>query len=264
MINKFKADGAIRSFLLYDGEIKLTFKESGHRYEVDGQEVVGVTTILKTVIAKEALINWAVKMTTDHIVANFNHGAPYSAESLLKLCDEAKKAHRLVKEGSADVGLRAHKWIEEYIKSKISKTEQPEPPLDPDLKEPIQAFLLWEQGNNVEWLESELPVYSRKYNFCGTMDFLARVNGKVIVGDIKTSNAIYPESYYLQVAAYRYAYEEEHPDAKIDGMTIIRIPKDKKSQLEVRQVNDYQDNATAFVYAVHLYKQITKLKNFNK
>lgn len=261
MIKKTKIEGAVKVFPLYNGSVNLTFKESGHRYEIDGKEIVGVTTILKTVIAKEALINWAVKMTADHILANFDPTKAYKPDEIVKLVDDAKKAHRLAKEGSADIGTRAHKWIEEYIKAKISGGMVPGKP-EEDIKEPIKNFLVWEASNEVKWLESEKPVYSKKYGYCGTMDFMAIVNGSKVIGDIKTSNAIYPESYYLQVSAYRYAYEEEYNDAGISGMLIIKIPKDNKSILEVKSVPDYQDNATAFIYAVHLYRQVSKLKNF--
>lgn len=264
MITDFKSSGVVTKYLLYNGDVPLTFKEDGHRYEIEGVEVIGVTTILKSTVAKgDALMNWAVKMTADHIIENFKHGVPYSPESLLELVNEAKKSHRLAKEGAADIGTRAHKWIEQYIKSKISGGLVPGKP-EEDIKEAIKSFLVWEAGNDVKWLDSERPVYSKKYNYCGTMDFIAVVNGKRVIGDIKTSNAIYPESYFLQVAAYRYAYEEEFPLEKIQGMVIIRIPKTNKSQLEVKQIDDYEGNATAFLHAKRLYEQVSKLKNYFK
>jgi hypothetical protein len=266
MIKRLSMDTeAQTSYPLYNGEVRLTFKNNGHRYEIDGKDIVGVTTILRTVIAKEAITGWAVKTTADYILNNYNwENICYTKEELIKLVEDAKKEHRVKKESAADIGTRAHKWIETYIKAKIGSLDIPPLPEEPDLIDAVKGFLSWEQSNKVTFEASEKPVYSRKFDYCGTLDFIAVVNGKRILGDIKTSNAIYPESYYLQVAAYRYAYEEEHPESKIDGMLIIRIPKDTKSTFEIRSVNDYQDNATAFIYAVHLYKQVSKLKNFAK
>lgn len=48
----------------------------------------------------------------------------------------------------------------------------------------------------------ELNVISEKLGFAGTIDRVIEMNGKKILLDIKTSNAIYP-SYWLQLAAYQ-------------------------------------------------------------
>lgn len=50
-------------------------------------------------------------------------------------------------------------------------------------------------------LETELTIVSESLGFAGTLDRLIELNGKKILLDIKTSNAIYP-SYWLQLAAY--------------------------------------------------------------
>lgn len=267
MIKNFKSNGTVKTYSLYNGEVQLSFKEYGHKYEIDGIERVGVTTILKTVIAKEALINWAVKMTADHLIANFDHSKVYTPEELLELVTLSKKAHTAKKEASGNIGTRVHAKIETYIKGKINNLTVNILDLgldEEDMREPLQAFLAWEQQNHVVWEASEQPVYSRKFDYCGTMDFRAVVNGKRVVGDLKTSNFIYPEQYYLQVAAYRYALVEEQPDLKIDGMLIIKVPKTKESTLELRNIEEYEANAKAFMHGLMLYRQVTKLKNFNK
>lgn len=258
-INRFNSEG--KSYLLYNGEVKLDFKDSGHRYEINGREVVGVTTILKTVIAKEALVNWAVKMTADYMIENLRPNVAYTPEKLLELAENAKKQHRLNKERAGTLGTDIHKWIETYIKAKIENTTTPAVP-DGEYKAPIEGFLSWVNNGHVTFEESEKLVYSKKYDYAGTLDFIATVNGVKMLGDIKTSNYIYPESYFLQLAGYKYALEEENPNAGIKGMLIVRVPKTKDSKLEIVMVNNYEENAKAFLYGVGLYKQIVKLKNY--
>lgn len=249
-----------RIFSLYNDTIKLKFNDYGHRYSIDDREVVGVTTILKTVIAKEALVNWSVKVTADYLVTNYDPEKIKTKEQMLELVTLAKKAHRVKKEDAADLGTKVHKWIETYIvaKQKGIKLELID---QDDIKQPVESFLKWEKDNKVEFISSERPVYSKKYNFCGTLDFLAKINGKLMVGDLKTSKAIYPEQNYLQVAAYRYALVEEYPDMKIEGMIIVRIPKTINDTIEIREFDDYKNNAEAFIHGVYLYNQVTKLKN---
>lgn len=270
MIQKpFKSNGGQKSYSLYNGEVNMTFREYGHRYEIDGIERVGVTTILKTIIAKEALIGWAVKMMAEYLTANYEVGRTYTAEELTKLIESAKKAHIVSRDKSGEIGTKVHGKIETYIKGKIAgldmKLDVNSLGVDElDLAEPINAFLTWESENNVVWENTEQPVYSKRYDYCGTLDALALVNNKRTLIDIKTSNYIYPEQYFLQVAAYRIALTEEFPDKKIDDMLIIRVPKTKESKLEVKAVPDYADNAKAFLHGRMLYEQVTKLKNIYK
>lgn len=263
-INKFKSNGGQHEYKLYGGEVLLTFKDYGHKYEIDGVERVGVTTVLNTIIAKEALVNWAVKMTAEHLLSAYDHTKIYSKEEFSFLVTNAKKAHITKKESAGNIGTKVHKKIETYIKAKIANVPTNMEDVDEDIKEPIKAFLEWEKKNKVVWEMSERPIYSRKYDYCGTLDFVAKVNGMRVVGDIKTSNYIYPESYYLQLAAYRYALQEEKPNLHIDGMLIIKVPKTIESKLEVVSVPNFKDNAKAFIYGLYLYNQITKLKNLYK
>ena len=251
-----------KTYSLYNGEVKLNFKESGHQYEVNGKEVVGVTTVLRTVIAKEALVNWAVKMTANYILENWKPDRKFTLEEIGKIVENAKKQHRLEKEKAGTLGSDVHEWIKNYIKAKITKLPIPPLPENKDYLIPINAFLKWEREGNIIFKESERVVYSKKYGYAGTLDFTALVNNNLMLGDIKTSNYIYPESYFLQLAAYRYALEEENSQAKIKGMFILRVPKTKDSQLEIMIVNNYEENAKAFLYGLGLYRQITKLKNF--
>ena len=63
-----------------------------------------------------------------------------------------------------------------------------------------------------------------KIGFAGTLDRICKIDGKVYVLDIKTSNGIY-NSYWLQLAAYEQLYmdgvlaDSIYPD--IDGVAIL-------------------------------------------
>lgn len=69
-------------------------------------------------------------------------------------------------------------------------------------------------------IHTELNVVSDKYKMGGTIDRVMTVNGKLLLLDIKTSNAIHPH-YWLQLSAYQKLLEEVQPDLKLDGSAIL-------------------------------------------
>lgn len=251
MIDTKKKVSSVRTLELYKGEIKLTFNQNGHRYKVAGEEVLGVTTVLG-VIAKPALMYWAVNEAVNYLTENWKPGTTYDEMQIKAMLEAAKSAHRKKKEDAATLGSMIHKWIEEYIGG-----ANPAAPVNPQMQKAINAFLLWVQQNKVKFLASERAVYSRKYKYAGTTDFICEIGGKRYVGDIKTSNAIYNE-YLMQVAAYRYALQEEDGN-NYDGMLIIKVPKDD-GEIEIREFNNFAEHARAFIYALMLYRHLKYLE----
>ena len=71
-------------------------------------------------------------------------------------------------------------------------------------KEYAKAFKLWLEDHEVEVQECEKTVVSKKHGYAGTLDMLAKVNGKLMLIDVKTGKALYPEV-HLQLSAYKEA-----------------------------------------------------------
>lgn len=69
-------------------------------------------------------------------------------------------------------------------------------------------------------IHTELNVTSDAFKMGGTIDRVMTVNGKLLLVDIKTSNAIHPH-YWLQLAAYQKLLSEVQPDLKLDGAAIL-------------------------------------------
>lgn len=249
-------DSFVKKFKLYNGEVEMIFNDKGHRYLVNGEEKIGVTTALG-IMNKPALIPWAVNETVGYLKNELKAGQAYDEFELNNLLENAKKAHRVRKQNAADFGTVAHKWIEKYIKG-----ENPEPPVNKTLKKAVEVFVKWVKDNNVKFIASEQPVYSKKYDYCGTVDFICEINGKRYIGDLKTSKGIYAE-YHMQLAAYRYALEEEH-QISYAGCLIVRIPKEEDDVVEIAHINNYQHNAKAFLYALNLTKTTNLLKSLTK
>ena len=229
----------VKKQLLYGGTVELMFNPIGHKYTVDGVRKLGVTTPL-SVISKPALLQWAVNLAVDDIKNNILAGTAYDELQLSNVLEAARTAHRKRKEEAADFGTLVHNWIEKYIKG-----ENPPPLVNKTLNDAVNVFLKWVKDNNVKFTASEKPLYSKKHDYCGTIDFTCEINGKRYLGDLKTSKGIYDE-HFMQLAAYRYADEEE-TGKPYAGAFIVRIPKTEDDRVEIANANNYKTCFKGFV-----------------
>lgn len=212
---------------LYDGAVTMVYDPIKHMYTANGVLVPSVTSVTG-IVDKPALIHWAVNESLDHIRHVWKPGKGYTKDQIRAILYDAKEARFRTSGKALNIGTEAHDWIERYIKSRILDLTTPEMPDYPPILNAVNAYLEWEaQAGNIEYIASERKVYSRKYMYSGTVDILMEIDGKVIVADLKTSKAIYPE-YYIQCAAYASAIAEED-DRPIDNISVIRVPKDGES-----------------------------------
>lgn len=240
---------------MYGGELELVFDDLMHRYTVNGVRIPSVTTILG-ITAKPALMFWAANMAADYFKNSIKPGEVYDEVRLLKIWSEAKKAHTNKKEDAATVGTLTHAWVESFIKG-----ERPEMPLNDQVRGSVERFLSWAREHKVKFLSAEQPVYSRKYNYCGTADFFCVVDGKLLLGDLKTSNSLYYNSMGSQLAAYIIARSEEFPEEKFDGAVLVRVGKDD-GELEIWNitVEEMELFKTNFMNSLNLYNSEDEIK----
>jgi hypothetical protein len=163
-----------------------------------GKKVVvpGVTTVLG-IINKPFLKQWAVKLallslTRDILNADGTLKTGLTAEQVSEFWEKARYAHKDKLNTAGDIGTLAHDGIEEAIKYAIQYTggvvtECPKP--DPDhprakvteenlrqaTNADIEAFK-WMQAHNVRFIRTERKIYSREFDFSGTLDGEALVD----------------------------------------------------------------------------------------
>ena len=172
-----------------------------HIYKTQkGERVAGVTTILKNLgWNTDALIGWARR---EAMAGN----------------DPNK-----IRDKSADIGTLAH-----YLCECDAKGIKPE--LDDYSKKHIEianqcfeSYKEWKKLHKIQEIDSEIQLVSNKYKFGGTIDMLYKVNGKSILGDIKTSSNIFTEM-KVQVSAYEQLLKENN--YKVDEVYILHLNKD--------------------------------------
>jgi hypothetical protein len=196
--------------------------DSGDRtyMHVQTHEVVpSVTTIIKNGIPKPALMPWAAKMAAEHADANW-----YRLSKLppAERVQEIKSAYKVYTEKAANLGTLVHKLIECW------STGQPYPEWDKDVEKFVDQFINFMTTIRPQFIESEVTVWSRTYGYAGTADFIALIDGKTVLGDVKTGRNLYPEV-GLQLSALANAdfiiredgTEEEIPT--IDRMAALHV-----------------------------------------
>lgn len=242
---------------LYGGEVELMFDSFRHQYTLNNKVVPSVTKILG-IVNKPALVAWAANSAIDYVSKQIEAGELYDEIQLESIWDAGRKNHYQKKTDAGTIGSFVHNWVEDYIKGK-----KPAMPVNVDLQEAIKKFLGWKIDNEVEFLTSEQVCYSKKYNYTGTLDFICKIDGKLYLGDLKTSKGIYPE-YLMQTAAYRKAREEEYPDEDYSGQMILRIGKEGGFEFAViRDQAVYKEMLVGFIAALKLHEQMEFLRNYS-
>jgi hypothetical protein len=188
-------------------------------YYFNGVPVPRVSNIFKECIGKEYLMFWAAKLGQSEFVKARND--------------------------ATTIGSIVHEMIENLL---INGTDlDMSYKLSPDQKSKVDRaynnFKRWldklhSLGYNIDYIYgTEVSTVSPYYG--GTIDLLARINGKNYIIDFKTSKVIAPE-YIMQTCAYMWNVNNGYCsiDIHIDGIGIIRVDKEKDS-FEDLFLNEY-------------------------
>lgn len=251
---------------LYDGKVNITFYPDSHRYKLEGEKtyLISVTSCTGMIDKSRFLIPWAVGLTTSYIRQYLETmaGTMISPSEIEMILDEAAKQHTIKKEQAADIGHQVHAWCEKFAKAKMEETSLPEIPdnTDPKVVAGINAFMEWYTTNNVKFMFTERMIYSRKHKYVGLADFIANVNGKVVVGDYKTGKNLYTDAFY-QIAAYREAYNEEQGMPVITGSLLLHFDKET-GEFRAKEMANHKKDFAAFKGCLAIKKREKELATY--
>lgn len=204
--------------------IKPAHSEKEHIYEIDGELVPSVTTVLK-VLDKPALVPWAaaqtVRKATELLARRCDKDGTLhiSFAEAQEIMEEAKKKYRETSSDARDIGSMVHQAIEDLFLGK-----PPTPVNDEGVANGLIAFTQWKEAHKIRPVRVEALVGSKKYKFGGAVDLIGFVDGILTVGDHKTSTSAHYEEYKLQISAYAAAVEEQTGKKIPQGM-VVRFDK---------------------------------------
>lgn len=205
-----------------------------------------VTTIIGNGLPKPALLPWGIKMVATGAIVNADVVAAMVAKCVTaeqcaetlrndakpSPCEHCDQAIRYLKglpyaarDRAGDFGSEMHRATEAYILGK------PFPAWSPLVKPRMAAFEKWLADYEPEFGATEVSVYNRSEHYAGTLDGFMTIGGRKLIGDYKSSKALYPEV-GLQLAAYRFAEFMGLPDGsesvmpEVDGCVALRLDAD--------------------------------------
>lgn len=174
--------------------------KGGYRL-ADGTKVPGVTTIISRFKDAGGIIYWAWEQGRD--------GYDF----------------RETRDEAAEAGNLAHALVEYHVTGRsdpetagmIESGKLPQEVRERGIRA-YDNYLNWERMTRLKVIKTEMSLVSEKHKFGGTFDGIAvvEIEGKRSLADWKTSSAIYRD-HLVQVAAYKGLWEENFPDAPIDG-----------------------------------------------
>lgn len=247
-------------YKFYNGTQTIYYNDSLHQYtrfdDVGNEVIVPGVTSVTGCLDKPFLMPWAAKMTTDWLRANFDYDVQYTPESFETLLQAAKRNYKDYTQAAADTGKIAHDWLEGYIKSKIYKTWFGHVmPMDSRAENAIKAALSWFDEHNVVFIASERKIYSKEFDFAGTLDLIAEVNGVLGILDFKTSNSLHRLPYGMQTAAYQLAQKEER-GLDIKERWLLRLGKeDAKFEVMHLDSSQYPRDIDCFLSCLDTYRK---------
>jgi hypothetical protein len=250
---------------VYDGKANIHFDQVKHCYYAKvpaakwDEQQPSVTTILGTLDKSGALVPWAVGQMATRIKELTPEGST-DKDVFLAIVDSAKETWRKAKNDAADIGSLAHRVLEQELLYRAGKAAKPElpiqantllaPNLTPQMVElannSISAGLRFFDEHRIELIFAERPLWSPTYGFIGTTDFIAKVDGKLTVGDFKSGLRLYP-TVWLQLAAYVKCYEEEFPGQKVEQRLGVNIGRDGSLETETRNNDTLDSDFKAFL-----------------
>lgn len=287
-----------KSYKFYNDTVEVFFDPTPHVYykfddKGEREDIDGVTTVLH-VISKPYLVPWAAKLTIETLKALMFYPdgtmRNFSTEQLFAWFDQAKKAHKEKLNEAGDIGKLAHNALELSIQHAIDHTngvvlERPivkgdpyQPPTEENLRKAqncADRAFEWMQNHNVRWLHTERKIYSREFNYSGTLDGDALIDScndrfckgcrrrvfkdRRAITDWKSSNQLSDE-YAYQTAAYLFAHVEEFPDLYIPDRWIMRLGKEEGDFEAWYIPSDYfEADFNAFIAALNLYRSTEEI-----
>lgn len=247
------------SYWFYDHTVELRFNTEEHKYYRVGElgNLIPVNGVTNTVGIKDKsfmLTPWAAKVAIQKLLrlipTEMVEGTirikPLTFEEFTTIALEAKSAHKDKLDEASDIGHAAHKCLEDSINHAIQNDPQRivrtliALPADELANNAAGSGFAWMLQHNVRWQETESKVYSREFDYAGTMDGLAICDScedkaccpvpfkdRLSLIDWKSSNHL-NLTYLFQVASYKKAKTEEFPALNIEDIWILRLGKSEE------------------------------------
>jgi hypothetical protein len=187
---------------------KINYDPNGkrYRYYVDNEPKSSVTTVINK-RTRPDLQNW-YKKNRDDSIKEIMLEDNQPLDKINAFIERVKQKAEKKESFGRDIGSQLHDWIDIYFKSK----KEPVLPESEPLRSMAQKWLKFWKAQKFKVVASELPLYSSKFDCCGTNDVIVTKdswNGQNAVLDWKTT------------------------DFKIQKLAVVNIPKEPQKEVSM-------------------------------
>lgn len=245
----------------YEFQVRLVRKGGKGEADVIEEPFVvklpSVSTVLD-VLNKPAIAGWYWKVTVEGVhellrdeELDLQQVRTWSVDDLKAELKARKLRPYDRRDKRAEEGTDAHDALERIALGEFEAGE-----LLKDQSPWVRSLAQWVHVNQPHFLSSETTVASFWHGFAGTLDFVWRdADGARWLTDLKTSARVYDEHHY-QDNAYRIAWNEQHPDERIDRISILHATADG----QMAQDNEIAVNERTFLSVLEAHKALQEGK----
>ena len=222
----------------------------------DGVKVPSVTTILGRFKDSGGLIKWAYKQGREHEnLAMRGLPAPsHLYDNVQKAALAGTIAHDMIEAHVLALGVGADDGMDAAVAVGQRYMDEPD-----DVKQKAwnsyKQFRKWLANTRITITHTEMGNVSERHKFGGTLDAVGRdADGKVVLVDWKTSNAVYGDM-LVQLAAYSLLLEENQPDLAPEGYHLLRVAKES-ADFAHHYYGELEREKRAFLLMRDLYEHV--------
>lgn len=231
--------------------------EAGHFYIKGYAEVPGITTVLD-IIHKPQVVEWMIRQERESIIAAagrlVDQGkiSPISFRLALQQGVPTAGANKKERQKAAELGSAVHQAIENFMRSKLGRPTA-HIFLTAEAQERYGRFIQWTEQVDFEPLACELPLVHGTYDYGGTLDFAAKIDGKLHLVEVKTSQQVWLP-FHLQLHALKSLWESAGY-GEVDQMSILHLPaKDYEEPFDFIKVKYSETTMAVFLAALTLWE----------
>jgi len=169
---------------------------------------------------------WLPSVTT--LLEAYPKGSAY----VMWLKNVGMNASQILKE-AGEIGSNVHNAIDQFVKSGELNY----------LGENYKELFKWEEWELIckamefftiykpEVIVHEFSFASDELGYGGTIDMVCKINNEVWLIDYKSGNSVY-ESHFLQMAAYKKAWELLNPTVKIQNCGLLHLKSNTRKEIK--------------------------------
>jgi hypothetical protein len=213
---------------------RTTTKSGSRWYDWQGERYWSVTTILSGGLPKPALVYWAANQVASYTCDNLDTIYKLVQNDPEAAYDMLKRTPWRSRDKAAKLGSSVHEAAEAHALGK------PYPAWSNKIAPRMKQFARFIEEHEPDIEMVEAPVYNSTERYAGTLDMVAKFDGKRVLLDTKTGEkGPYPDV-GLQLAAYRFAEFRGLPDGsaspmpKVDTCAVLKLTDDEYKLFEVK------------------------------